>query len=78
MTSKTKRPRPHQNMVVEIESMGGNIFVIVDGVEIAKRGDPHGTHAKTWVSLEPGWEVRSVNSPEGLEINYQGTRVHLI
>jgi hypothetical protein len=76
MTGKTKRPRPHKNMVVEITSMGSNIFVIVDGVQIAKRGHAGTAQAKTWVSLEPGWEVRDVNYPEGVEISYQGVRVH--
>jgi len=39
----------------KIVSDGDDIFVVVDGVKIAKRGC--GPQAKTWVSLEPGWRV---------------------
>jgi hypothetical protein len=37
--------------VVKIVGDGVDVFIIVDGVKIAKR------QAKTWVSLEPGWRV---------------------
>jgi hypothetical protein len=37
--------------VVKIVGDGDDIFIVVDGVKIAKR------QAKTWVSLEPGWRV---------------------
>ena len=37
--------------VVAIVGDGDDIFIVVDGVKIAKR------QAKTWVSLEPGWRV---------------------
>jgi hypothetical protein len=49
----------------------GDIFVIVDGVKIAKRGRPDTPQARTWVSLEPGWAVRAIGRwPEitGVEI----------
>ena len=35
----------------------GSIFVVADGIRIAKRGGPGTPQAKTWVSLEPGWKV---------------------
>lgn len=44
---------------VQIESDGKDVFVVANGLRIAKRGH-HGTrHARTWISLEPGWSVES-------------------
>jgi hypothetical protein len=40
-----------------IESDGTNVFVVYNGVRIAKRGQPNGPQADTWVSLEPGFRV---------------------
>jgi hypothetical protein len=40
-----------------IESDGLSLFVVFDGVRIAKRGEPGTPQAGTWVSLEPGYEV---------------------
>jgi hypothetical protein len=42
---------------VEMVSDGNDIFVIANGVRIAKRGRPGTAQAKTWISLEPGWTV---------------------
>jgi hypothetical protein len=39
----------------EIVSDGLDLFVVVEGVKIARRGEP-GT-PQPWVSLEPGWRV---------------------
>src|SRR6476619_547101 len=33
------------------------ILVVADGSRIAKRGGPGSPQAKTWISLEPGWNV---------------------
>jgi hypothetical protein len=55
---------------------GKDVFVVFDGVKIAKRGEPGTVHAGTWVSLEPGYEV---NSPPGagyIEVIHNGVRVH--
>jgi hypothetical protein len=61
---------------VKIVVADSDIFVIADGVKIAKRGRPGTAQAKTWVSLEPGWSVLDVNYPEGIEVTFQGVRVH--
>jgi len=42
---------------VLIEGSGKDIFVFVDGVKVAKRGQPGTPQAGTWVSLEPGYAV---------------------
>ena len=47
----TKKPLPP---IVEVMSDCENIFVVADGIRIAKRGGPGTPQAKTWVSLEPG------------------------
>lgn len=41
---------------IEIVSDGDDLFVLADGVKIAKRL-PGTAQARTWVSLEPGWRV---------------------
>jgi hypothetical protein len=40
-----------------MESDGTDVFVVYNGVRIAKRGNPNTTQAGTWVSLEPGYQV---------------------
>ena len=42
-------------------SDGSDFFVVYDGLRIAKRGHWGTPQAKTWVSLEPGWEVREAD-----------------
>jgi len=46
----------------KIETDGNDIFVIADGVTIAKRGHPGTPQAKTWIALEPGWTVPGTRS----------------
>jgi hypothetical protein len=41
----------------KIESDGRDLFVVCDGKRIAKRGQPGTAHAKTWISIEPGYVV---------------------
>ena len=48
-----------------------DIFVLADGVKIAKLGDPGTPQAGTWIPLEPGWTVR--DGPDGIEVEYQGS-----
>jgi hypothetical protein len=47
-----------------IESDGKNLFVVFNGVRIARRGYPGSPQARTWVSLEPGYRV--LDSNEGV------------
>jgi hypothetical protein len=49
---------------VEVISTGQNLFVVVDGIAIAKRGTP-GAHK--WIILVEGWTVRDIEG--GLEIS---------
>jgi hypothetical protein len=61
---------------IEIVSDGVDIFVVVDGVRIAKRGRPGTAQAGTWVSLEPGWTVASTPGHERIVVEFNGMRVH--
>jgi hypothetical protein len=44
-------------MLVVEENGAGAIYIVFDGVRIAKRGHPGSPQARTWVSLEPGFQV---------------------
>jgi hypothetical protein len=59
-----------------MHSDGRDIFVSVDGVNIAKRGRPNTPQAKTWVSLEPGWSVIDIDVSRGIEVRHQGVLIH--
>ena len=41
----------------EMMSDGEDLYIVADGVKIAKRGRPGTPQARTWISLEPGWRV---------------------
>ena len=43
-----------------------DIFVLADGVKIAKLGELGTPQAGTWIPLEPGWTVR--DGPDGIEV----------
>jgi hypothetical protein len=40
---------------------GHDLFMIVNGVKVAKRGRPNRPEARTWVSLDPGFEAHDGN-----------------
>jgi hypothetical protein len=61
--------------VCELHDDGEDIFVLVDGVKIARRGRPDTAQAMTWVMLEPGWTVRDVQSGNAIEVRYEGARI---
>jgi hypothetical protein len=54
----------------------GDVFVLVGGVKIAKRGLPGTAHANTWIMLEPGWMVRDVKGGTTIEVSYEHVRMH--
>jgi hypothetical protein len=41
----------------EMMSDGNDLYIVADGVKIAKRGRAGTPQARTWISLEPGWRV---------------------
>ena len=48
---------------VSIECNGIDVFVVYNGVRIAKRAGPNSPQAGTWVSLEPGFRVSVQHEP---------------
>ena len=63
-------------MQVSIECEGSDIYVIADGVKIAKLGHPGTPQANRWLSLEPGWTVRTCDDGESIEVEYKRHRMH--
>jgi len=64
---------------IEIIGDGEDIYIVADGVKIAKRGHPGTLQAKTWITLEPGWNVsggRSDDEPLEIEYSGEGRQVH--
>ena len=56
---------------------GESIFIVIDGLRVAKRGEPGTRHAKTWVSIEPGWTVFDVGADvRSVVVTYNGASVH--
>jgi hypothetical protein len=55
-----------------IESDGIDVFVVYNGVRIAKRSHSGTPLAGTWMSLEPGYTPRDKNYPQELVIEYEG------
>ena len=53
-----------------------DIFVVFNGVRIAKRAHPGSPQAKTWVSLEPGFAVLDDPTTNSILIEQDGVRVH--
>jgi hypothetical protein len=53
---------------LSIESEGRDIFVVVDGKKIAKRGQ----HEKAWIPLEPGYVVSNSTGGNAIDIEYDG------
>ena len=53
---------------LSIESEGRDIFVVVDGKKIAKRGQQE----KDWIPLEPGYVVRNSTGGNAIDIEYDG------
>jgi hypothetical protein len=54
----------------------GDVFVLVSGKKIAKRGLPDTARAHTWIMLEPGWMVRDVKGGKAIEVRYERARMH--
>ncbi len=58
-----------------MECTGDDIFIIFNGVRIAKRGYPDTPQARTWVPLEPGWRVLDGPNLDTIAIDHDGVRV---
>ena len=54
-----------------VECDGEDIFIVADGLKIAKRGHRETPQAKTWISLEPGYIVREREDGASIEVEYK-------
>jgi hypothetical protein len=63
-------------MQMSIECEGSDIFVVADGVKIAKLGHSETPQANIWISLEPGWTVRACDDGDSIEVEYNRQRMH--
>lgn len=63
MSPPTRKPE------LEFISDGRDLFVVLEGVKIAKRGHPGTAQAKTWISLESRYEVIDHNDLTDIEIH---------
>ena len=60
-----------------IESDGIDVFVVFNGVRIAKRGDPDTPQAGIWVSLKPSYRVFDKDYPAKLVVECEGKIVSI-
>jgi hypothetical protein len=60
-----------------IEDAGDDLFVVVNGLRIARRGRPGTKEAKTWISILPGWTVHQEGGLNGdLIVTHNGVGLH--
>lgn len=50
--------------------LAGELYVVADGLKIAKRGKPGTPRAKNWVSIVPGWSVVSDADLKYIDVSY--------
>jgi hypothetical protein len=62
------RDRPFDLLM---ERNADGLFIYADGVKIAKRGEPNTPHAKTWISLEPGYSVLDEDDYSAIVVEYK-------
>ena len=68
---------------LEIQFDGTDLYVVFNGVQIARRGAKGTPQARTWVSLEPGYHVLDRWKPRAdrkalisdIMVEYNGVRV---
>jgi hypothetical protein len=60
------------------DRIGWNLYVVVDGVRVARRGRPGTPQADTWIVMEPGWQVYDDFDADGeaITVAHDGRRVH--
>ena len=61
---------------LELCNDGEDLFVMVDGVKIAKRATRLTALAMTWIMLEPGWIVLDIREGNAIEVRYEGASIH--
>jgi hypothetical protein len=59
---------------LKVESDGGDLFVVVDGRRIAKRGHPDTPEARTWIPIVPDVLAVVDETDSSIIIKYAGYR----
>jgi hypothetical protein len=54
---------------------GDDVFIVLNGVLIAKRGHAGTPQAGRWISLEPEWSVVAFGDTE-LTVMFENVRIH--
>jgi hypothetical protein len=62
---------------ISMEGDGADIFIVLNGIRIAKRGKLGTAQAGQWISLEPGYRVLDHGYPKRLVIEHHGVRIRL-
>jgi hypothetical protein len=62
--------------VCELQHEGQDVFILVDGVKIARRGICTADLGMNWIVLEPGWVVRDTDRGHAIEVLYEGATMH--
>ena len=76
MVAKTKRgSRRAGEQYTGLRFTEGDLLLYRDGVLIAKRGHAGTPHAKTWISLEPGFAVFEDADRKHIIVEYKRVRV---
>ena len=75
MIKKRKHKKRERGPALEFVGSSEGVFIIFDGVRIARRGYPGTPQAKIWVSLEPGWRVLDAHRGQSIVIERNGVRV---
>jgi len=57
-----------------MRSTGTDLYIVYRGKEIAKRGHPDTSHAKQWISIEPGYTVH--DTKDGITIKFNDVLVN--
>jgi hypothetical protein len=65
-SAMTKQPK------LEMTSDGTDVFLVLGGKRIAKRGRPRTQHAKQWIVLEPSVVVRETDCPGEIIVEIDG------
>ncbi len=74
--SGTSNPEEIPKEGLVIHGDGQDLFVIFDGLRIAKRGQPGTQYAGAWVPLALGYTVRDGGGDGNIEVEYEGVRIH--
>jgi hypothetical protein len=61
---------------IKMECDGTDMFIVVNGMKIARRGHEGTPQAKAWISLEPGWRVLGGLNHSTIALEYTRPRVH--